>query len=556
MFIYHFNRLIRNRFLWGFFAVIISIAFAGAGLRSCDSSTTAAGNYQYAGTINGKKILSRDFESCLYAIRGIGANRDSSLSTHEATRMAWEQLAAITIASENGINSSDKEIEDAIRDEQAFQGPNGFDFNRYSQVLRMQGLTPMQFEDIIARQLSIMKNAALVECATLVSPMEIEDELAARTDNFTVRYATLSNTFVNAAIELSETDYRKFYEDNKDNYALPDQVKLRYLAIPVSNYVAQVTIDEDLILDYYDRHADQYMRTTTNNISEPIPVTEVREDILAILKLDEARYCAETNVTDTLFAALTEDPPKSLEQIASADKLNIQTSPLFGLNDYLPWASDAEDLATHAFSLDSESTDYRHALVAGKDFVYIIEAQTNVTAHTPAFETVLEDVKPMALSQARNDAFQKYTDETRDKLTEALKQGKEFATAAQELALNVSTSLTYSVSNVQQQRFDHSFAIAFGAMSLKKGELSTGVPVTANNSLIIHVEDRTPGDAMTAEMMRAEVRNNLARRRYSSLFTDWLSWNLKQQEFKPSRPLVDEDEIEMLESEDHTPVER
>ena len=40
----------------------------------------------------------------------------------------------------------------------------------------------------------------------------------------------------------------------------------------------------------------------------------------------------------------------------------------------------------------------------------------------------------------------------------------------------------------------------------------------------------------------AERRSGIARRRSSTLFSDWLSWNLGKQDFKPSRPLSEGDE--------------
>ena len=51
MFIYHFNRLIRNRILWGFFAIIIAVAFVAV-----DSCFRQPQETQTAGVIDGKKI--------------------------------------------------------------------------------------------------------------------------------------------------------------------------------------------------------------------------------------------------------------------------------------------------------------------------------------------------------------------------------------------------------------------------------------------------------------------------------------------------------------------
>ncbi len=546
MFIYHFNRLIRNRFVWGFFAVIISIAFASAGLSSCEKGSGESN--RYAGRINRTKIPVAEFENTARAIRGFGNNRDNELSAREVVRRAWEQLAAVEVADRNGMPTGDGEIQDTIRDERAFQGPNGFDLARYREILRRQGMTPSQFEAIVARQIAIMKNAALVEASTWVAPMEIEDEVASMTDRFTVRVATLSNRFANAEMSLTEQDYRKFYEENKASFALPDRVSVRYVAVPVSNYLAFATVDEEELQNHYDRHATTYMRTTTNNVSEPIPFAEVRGKILDELKFEAARYCAETSVTDTIYGTLAASGPNALSKVSGRIGLEVKTSPLFSAEEPLFWVENAKEFATAAFSLDAESEDYRHALVPGQTCVYLIEAASVSAAHTPTFEQVLSDLKPRAQAKARADAFQTFAKTLRAELRASLDGGQPFAAAAQAKALNVSTSITFTVSEIQNQRFENSFTIAYGAMALKKGELSEAVPASAAQALLIYVESRQPGDSMTAEMIRAEVRTRVARRRYGSLFSDWLSWNLSQQDFKPTRPLVEEDEEAGIES--------
>ncbi|HPC49572.1 MAG TPA: hypothetical protein PL016_05520, partial [Kiritimatiellia bacterium] len=63
-------------------------------------------------------------------------------------------------------------------------------------------------------------------------------------------------------------------------------------------------------------------------------------------------------------------------------------------------------------------------------------------------------------------------------------------------------------------------------------------------ALLVYVQDRQPGDALAAEMMRAQIRNAIARRRNANLFDAWLSWNLSCQDFQPTRPLDDEEDGE------------
>ncbi len=551
MFIYHFNRLIRSRILWGFFAIIIAIAFVA--VDSCFQSTPDA---QTSGTLNGKKIPYTQFEQTVQAIRGFGRNRDNETSANVVDRRAWEQIAARQTAEKNGMGSVKEEVRNALREVPGFQGPNGFDINLYRRVLAEQNLTPAMYESLISHQLALMKNAALVDSATWVSPMELEDELVAMTDRFTVQAATLSNRFALAEMRLSEEDLRKFYEENKASFARPDRVSVRYIAIPVSNYLAHVSVPEDDLMEYYDSHTETYTRTTTNNLSEPIPFTEVRDKILAELQLEEARYCASTAVTFTIYGKLANAGDNALEVAAEQSKIPIKTSPLFSADETLHWTENSKAFADAAFELEPDRSDSRFGIVKGDQFIYVIERKEFSAAHTPTYENILNELRPRAQAKARNEAFQDYVKEMRAELRTLMDQGKSFADAANAKALNVSTSLTYSVNEVQNQSFPNSFSIAYGAMTLKKGELSEAIPASAAQSLLVYVQDRQPGDALAAEMMRAQVRSGIARRRSSNLFSDWLTWNLGRQEFNPARPLgEDGEEDEAITADSDAPAE-
>ena len=537
MFIYHFNRLIRNRVLWGIFAIFIALAFVGAG--SCMKQPQDG---QSAGKINGKSITFNDFRLVVRAIRGFGQNRDNETSAAVVDRRAWEQLAARELAEENGINPGNKEVQNALREAQPFQGPNGFDINRYRAIIQQQGFTPALYEKLVAQQLSLSKNAALVQTANWISPMELEDELAGMTDQFTVRTVSISNKFANAKMDLTDDDYLKFYEENKESFALPDQVSVRYIEVPASNYMASVTLTEDDMLAYYDDNIDEYQRSTTNNTTETIPFKEVKSKIEGELKLEQALYCAETNLKFTIYGALAGGKTITLENVAKDKGVKIKSSPLFSASDQLFWAQNGEEFIAAAFELNPEREDSQYGVVAGTDVVYVLEQLKKSEAHTPEFEKVLNKIRPQALAKARNEAFSDYTEKLSDEMSEILKKGKSFADAAKAKAMNVSTSITYSVNTIRNQQFENSFSIAYGSMALKKGEISKAVPTSATESLLIYVEDRKPGDALSAEMMRPQVRSGIARRRATDIFGEWLTWNLKQQDFKPTRPLLEEDE--------------
>ncbi len=551
MFIYHFNRLIRSRILWGFFAIIIAVAFVA--VDSCFKSPSGPQN---AGVINGKKIPFTQFEQTVQAIRGFGRNRDTETSANVVDRKAWEQIAARQTAEKNGMSSSKEEVRASLREIPGFQSANGFDINRYRMILAEQGLTPAMYEQLVSHQLAMMKSAALVESATWIAPMELEDELAAMTDRFTVQVATVSNRFSQIEMRLTEEDMRKFYEENKASFALPDRISVRYIAIPVSNFLSSVTVPEGDLQEYYDSHTETYSRTTTNNTTETIPFAEVRSKILAELQLEEARYCASTTVTFNIYGKLANAGSNALNIVAAQEKLTVKTSPLFGAEDTLYWVENSKEFANGAFELDPDRTDARFGIVKGDNFVYVIEPIERSPAHTPTYETVLNDLRPRAMAKARSEAFKSYAKELRTDLRKLIDEGKSFADACRAKALNVSTSITYTVGDIQNQKFENSFSIAYGAMTLKKGDLSEAVPASAVQSLFIYVENRQPGDALAAEMMRSQIRSGIARRRNSDLFSEWLTWNLSKQDFKPARPLTDESAEVSIESAEDAKAEK
>ena len=551
MFIYHFNRLVHKRILWAFFAILISVAFV-----SVDSCFRTPQGDQVAGTVEGKPVKLDERETIVTAIRGFGKNRDNELSANKVERRVWEQIAAVHTAKKNGLSSTAEEIQDALKEMPAFQGANGFDMIQYRQALLGQGLTPAAFEKLVAHQLTMSKVGALVETASWISPMELDDELAAMTDKFTVQVATISNRFTKADMRLTEADYKKYYEENKASFALPERVSVRYVTLPASNYLAAVTVADDEVLNYYNDNMDRYRRTTTNDVSETIPFEEVRGKILQELKMEEARYCAETNAVISFMDRLPQLGTNALAIFAAEQKRPLNFSPLFAANETIDFVDAPAEFVTTAFGLDAESLDTRVDIVKGKNEVYVIELKQRSPAHVPAYENVQSDVKMRAQEKARTEEYERYAKTIRAELRKLLDSGKTFLAAAKEQGLPVTTNVTYAVNELQSQSlFENAYSVAYGARDLKKGELSEPVPASPEKSLLIYVHDRKAGDMLAAQMMRSQIRTSIARRRGNSLLADWMKWNQSRMQAKPTFPLEDDEpkppQLKGLQDEDN-----
>ena len=90
MVILQFNKLIRNKWLWGVFAIIVGGAFAfdflvDDLLRDGKRETNDAG----VGTLGGKQVSSAEFHAITEEVRGFGQDRDWRRSSAEVNREAW-----------------------------------------------------------------------------------------------------------------------------------------------------------------------------------------------------------------------------------------------------------------------------------------------------------------------------------------------------------------------------------------------------------------------------------------------------------------------------------
>ena len=193
MVIHHFNRIIRNKWIWGVFAVAISVFFAFDFLftgRDADSRSSGG-----AGTLGDRDVSSKEFLALSDDVRGYGRQRSHDLSAHEVNRRAWEELAALEVAKSLRITATDDEVRDAISHDRSFQGEGGaFNMRLYELVLRENGLTPEMFEAYLKRRLSLMKLArSVLGTAAWVSPMELEGAINDVTDRFTVLIASFTD---------------------------------------------------------------------------------------------------------------------------------------------------------------------------------------------------------------------------------------------------------------------------------------------------------------------------------------------------------------------------
>ncbi len=537
--IHQFNRLIRNKWIWGVFAVAISVFFAFDFLFTGREDGRSSGA---AGMLGGKDVPSDQFREVAEEIRGLGRQRNNGMPVAEVNRQAWETLAALSVAKEAHLVATDDDVRETIRRDPSFQEGGTFNGARYQMLLRENYLTPERFEASVRRSLTMAKLTRVVlGGAAWVSPMELDEAINDWTDKFTVRIATFTDR-KSASVKLDDAGLEAYYKDNTNSIALPDCVTVKYLKLVADTpaRLAKFTITDDELHDRYDATSSRFETTGTNGVT----VTKTFEEVKPILEKELQLIASlEAYRTNLLFRVYPQDGTADaktdmLAKIAAEEKLQVKTSPLFApdgrgyvagfMSRPSAFVPDCAGFADAVAELDPESADLRYGVVAGTNAVYLVERASFVKAHVPSFAEAKDVIRPKALAAARAKAFKESVEKQRALAAAELAKGKPFD-AKLFADANVTTSITFSVSNIQRDSFANAMTIAAPVMKLSKGQISDFIETPiAGHGLLVHVENRVPGDAASAQMVRAQLRDDLGRFSAGTLASEWSAWNLQR----------------------------
>ena len=534
MVIQKFNKIIRNKWIWGAFAVAISAFFAFDFLIMKINSPEQAKPSSAYGSLAGEAVDGELFSELALEVRGIGPNRDWKRDQGEVNREAWENYAALKVAAKNGIEATDEEVAEMIRRDPSFSQNGAFSFQIYQMLLRQNSLQPEKFEESLKRRLTLMRlNQAILGSAVWGSPLETEQALSDMVDTFTVKIARFRQSKKDAdAVKLDDKALEKWYIDNTNSIALPERIKLRFVRYDAnaSNVLAKMIVTEDEMRDRYDVVSDKYTVTDTNGVETVKKFEEVKGEIEKELRLMAAVEFFRTNLNIRAYAVKAKAGSSRLDEIAAEDGKKVAVSDWMTLSDrYVEGFMHriasvfpgAEAAAETIAELDSSSEDLRYGVIVSEKTVWLVELAETSASHVPSFKEAKSVITPRALSAARADAFKASIASLAEKGTNAL-----FAAA-----YNVSSNISFSVSDMRQGEFSDQFAVARAATKLAKGELSPLSMTAPSRGLVVYCVDRVPGDAAKTTLLKSQIQNEVTSLQLRQLSEEWKKSNLERMGF-------------------------
>ena len=254
-------------------------------------------------------------------------------------------------------------------------------------------------------------------------------------------------------------------------------------------------------------------------------IADARPQILPLLQHQLARQTAYTNLANSFIALANKNGDHGFTAAASAFNLPVRHTPLFAVEEPLAGIDAGKEFRDAAFDLDPSQAEGRYNVVQGENFIYAIAPLGNSPAHMPDLDEVIDRVRPLATDKARAEKFHDYLETLHKDL---VKGGRETPLAvAKANALNVSTSITFSVSTLSQNTFENFLPVARAALHLQPGELSESTTTEdGEGAFFVYMTERHPGDPLSSEMIRPKARATVERARNQGLAVSWMEWTL------------------------------
>lgn len=241
-----------------FVAIVLVFLFWGVG-------TVGRERVEVAAHVNDEVITNREFQRAYERLgnmyQGMGGQAPPAAFLRS---QAIGQLVDLELLNQEaqrlGLLVDEAELRDAIAASPDFQQDGRFDKERYLLLLQQNGYKPADFEEMQRRRMVAGKVQELVRSGVHVSEQDIKDHFLYENERLNLRFVRVpASQFVNQ-VTISDEDLQKYYADNQEQYREPERVAIKMVEFRPQDFAAQVTPTDEDVQAYYDAHLSDYQR--------------------------------------------------------------------------------------------------------------------------------------------------------------------------------------------------------------------------------------------------------------------------------------------------------
>jgi peptidyl-prolyl cis-trans isomerase D len=462
-----------------------------------------AGNSDVVASVEGREITVGRFRQAyqrqMQAYRTqFGGNVDERMLKQlgidqRIVQQMLEEESGLAEASRLGIGATDEEVRTRIATMPGLMENGQFiGEQRYRQLLQMQNppMTPSEFEEQIRRSVTLEKfHAALTNWIT-VSDKELEDEYKRRNEKVKLAVVSFPADKFREGLDATDAELNTYYEAHKTELKIPEKRKVKYALVDMQAIRNRTQVSAEDIQRSYEDNKQQYSTPEQVRASHILLKTEGKDDA-AVKKQAEELLAKVKSGAD--FAKLATEFSQD-----DASKIKGGDLDFFGKGQMVPEFDKA------AFSMKpGEISD----LVKTQYGYHIIKVTDKKDATTKS----IDEVRAQIEDQIKWDRAQNEAQRVADDVAKSLKQPADIDTVAKGRGLTVGESSLFS-KDEPIAGLGMAPAVTQRAFELKDGEVSEAIR-TPQGFAFVTVTGRQDAYVPKLDEVKAKVRDEVVKKK-------------------------------------------
>ena len=389
-----------------------------------------------------------------------------------------------------GLTVSDEELSESIESLPAFQLEGQFDRRMYERALRLNRMSPEQFEQMQRENLVLGKLVTLVRLnGGKISEDEVLETFRFENERINLAFLKISPDSFKGQATVNEIEEKDYYQKHQEEFRIPTSVQVQYLIFRPSDIEGKIQVSPEDIKRIYDSQKERF------KIPKRVKAREVLVKVNpddASDKIDEKRKKAE----DIL------EKVKKTKDVASLAKQfsESETAAKGGDMGWVQAGAVDELIQTALFSLKPGEIS---GVVKGMAGFYILKAD-EVTEEK---QKSLDEVKDQILQTLKKEKAKAEASRRADDAFYALFRSRDLETYAKEKNVAIKTTGFFKEDD-EIPEIGRNPLFASSAFSLKTEEISPVVSIPPN-FYIVKLLDKKDSRISPLDDVKGEVKRKV-----------------------------------------------
>lgn len=151
-----------------------------------------------------------------------------------------------------GMGVSDSRVREEIGKIEAFKPTGVFDEEVYRELLSRNGMSPMQFQERMRRDIAVRELPSQINATALVTETDLDTFIRLRDQLRTFKYAVLPPKPV-LPEDISDDQVKAYFDAHSIEYATPEQVSIEYVELRGAELMPATPDDNELLKRYNEQ---------------------------------------------------------------------------------------------------------------------------------------------------------------------------------------------------------------------------------------------------------------------------------------------------------------